>query len=169
MPETTAKAPPSDAAERLQAMDDFQIVRFFQFFAQSLCEGASVDSDKLLVGVPEEIASAPGFAGVVQLNEQEAELLLNPAEAARAARAVLLPLSRDAAMAPVVARALAEFRDEKLAVDVVIAFGLVASVLLIAATIEFEGKIGSWTFRKGRVEADTLKAITEPLVGLLKR
>jgi hypothetical protein len=72
-------------------------------------------------------------------------------------------------MAPVVARALAEFRDEKLAVDVVIAFGLVASVLLIAATIEFEGKIGSWTFRKGRVEADTLKAITEPLVGLLKK
>lgn len=169
MPESTAKPQPSDAAERLQAMDDFQIVRFFQFFAQSLCEGARVDSDALLAFVPREISSAPDFAGVVQLDDEQAERLLNPAEAAGAARAVLLPLARDPATAPIVSRGLAEFRDDKLAVDVVIAFGLVASVLLIAATVEFEGKIGGWTFRKGKVEADTLKAITEPLFGLLKK
>lgn len=168
MPESTA-LPQADAVARLQSMDDFQIVRFFQFFAQSLCDGAQAGSDALLAAVPAEIRSRPDFAAVVQVDEQQAETLLNPAEAARAARAVLLPLARDHATAPIVSRALADFRDEKLAVDVVIAFGLVASVLLIAATIEFEGKIGSWTFKKGKVEPETLKAITEPLTSLLKK
>jgi hypothetical protein len=169
MPESTAMPQPSHAAERLQSMDDFQIVRFFQFFANSLCDSADMDSAALLARVPKEVRSAPDFAGVVQLDDTQAERTLNPAEAAQAARAVLVPLARDAATAPIVEKALTDFRDEKLAVDVVVAFGLVASVLLIAATVEFEGKIGSWTFRKGKVDPDTLKAIAEPLVSLLKK
>jgi hypothetical protein len=169
MPESTARQQPSEIVDRLQAMDDFQIVRFFQFFSQSLVESAKVDSDTLLAAVPSEVRSAPGFAGVVNADEAQAERLLNPAEAARAARAVLLPLARDPATAPIVRNGLAEFRDDKLAVDVVIAFGVVASVLLIAATVEFDGKIGNFTFKKGKVEAETLKAITEPLLGLLKK
>jgi hypothetical protein len=169
MPESTVKQQPSDAVDRLQAMDDFQIVRFFQFFSQSLCESAQVDSDALLAAVPQDVRSAPGFTGVVKAGETQADRQLNPAEAARAARAVLLPLARDPATAPIVSHGLSEFRDDKLAVDVVIAFGLVASVLLIAATVEFDGKIGSFTFKKGRVDPETLKAIAEPLVGLLKK
>ena len=49
---------------------------------------------------------------------------------------------------------------------------LVASVIMVASAIEFEGTIAGVTFRKGKVDPEVVKAMVEPfanaLVGLLK-
>ncbi|MBN3496250.1 hypothetical protein [Arthrobacter pascens] len=54
-------------------------------------------------------------------------------------------------MGPTIDAALETFDDSKLMVEIILALGLVASVLLITAATEF-GKIGPIKFHKGKAD-----------------
>ena len=153
--------------DRLQAMDDFQIVRFFQHWADSLCEGATTDLDTIRAGVPDEIRSSE-FTKVTDLSADEADAPIHPAVAAQLARSILEPLAHSPELTPSLAIALDSFDDEKLAVDVILALGLVASVLLIVSTVEFKGTIGPVKIRKGKVDPETLRIVIECVFGLVR-
>lgn len=155
------------ARERLESMDDFQIVRFFQYWSGSLCDGAVTEYEAIVDGVPPEISGSAVFTSISELTQEQAAASVHPADSVRLARAVLEPLASTPEVGPTIEAALDSFHDEKLVVDVILAVGLVTSVLLIVSTVEFEGKIGPITFKKGKVDPETLEAITGFVGGLL--
>ena len=147
-------------------MGDFQISRFFQHWVNSLCEGATTDFETIIEGVPGEIRNAE-FIEITDISADQAETPIHPGVAADLAGAILEPLAQSPEMTPSLVMALDSFDDDKLAVDVILALGLVASVPLIVSTLEFEGKIGPFSIRKGKVGAETLKIITASVFGLV--
>jgi hypothetical protein len=151
--------------ERLQTMDDFQVVRFFRHWGDGLCEGAITDFETIVAGVPDEIRSSE-FTELTDLSDEEAVSPLHPADAAPMARAILEPLAQSPELTPALENALDTFDDDALAVDVILALGLVASVLLIVSTVEFKGTIGSFAINKAKVDPETLKTILSAVYGL---
>ena len=153
--------------DRIQAMDDFQVVRFFEAFVQQLLAGSSTTFDAIKSGVPPSVRSGADWARLEGLTEDQANQLLEPSEAAAASRRLLLQLADDPSLGPALDAFLASFRDDELVADVVLAVGLVASVLLIAATTEFEGQIAGVKFKKGKADPETIKALVSPFASLL--
>jgi len=84
------------------------------------------------------------------------EHLLNP-----------MPLADFPQLRTTMATAMETFEDARL-LHVILAAGLVTSVLLIVSTTEFDGKIGHFTFHKGRIDPDTIKAVLGGVYGALK-
>jgi hypothetical protein len=78
-----------------------------------------------------------------------------------------MPLADDPQLTTTMATAMQTFEDDRL-LHVILAAGLVASVLLIVSTTEFDGKIGLFTFHKGRIDPHTIKAVLGGVYGALK-
>lgn len=153
--------------ERIVSMDDFQVVRFFQYWSSNLCDGAITEYETIVDGIPAEIGGSAEFVAIRNLSPEQSVAPLRPADSVRLARALLERLAQTPELAPSIQTALDFFDDDKLVVDVILALGLVASVLLIVSTVEFEGKIGPVSFHKGKVDPETLKAVTEFVAGIL--
>lgn len=81
-----------------------------------------------------------------------------------------MPLADDPQLRTTMATATAmeTFEDNRLLLDVILVAGLVASVLLIVSTTEFDGKIGPFTLHKGKADPDTIKAVLGGVYGALK-
>ena len=155
----------SEIDARLVAMNDLEIVRFFEHWATGLCDGAVTDLSSITAGVPKTVQAVPGFAEATDVSSDES---FDPATSAELARSVLLPLASDSQFSTTIAMAMETFEDDRLFVDVILAAGLVASVLLIVSTTEFDGKIGAFAFHKGKVDPDTIKAVLEGVFAVLK-
>lgn len=118
-------------------MDDFQIVRFFQTWAGDLCAGVT-DPAAILAGVPDEIRATTEFAEISEMSPDQAVVPIHPAHAAWVARAILEPLAESPQLSASLEEALDSFEDDKLVVDVILALGLVASVLMIISSCEYD-------------------------------
>jgi hypothetical protein len=153
--------------DRLQALDDFQMVRFFAYFSQQLIAGASVSLEQIVSGIPNATRALEGFAHIENLAPDEAGRPLEPSVSVATARNIVMHLANDDEFAPLIEKALDIYRDDKLVADIILAVGLVASVLLIAATTEFEGEVAGIKFKKGKADAAMVKAITEPFAKVL--
>jgi hypothetical protein len=152
----------SDLQARLNALDDFQVVRFFEHFGEQLFDSMEVPLDRVKAGIPEIMRDIPGFAQIENLPPDQAERLIAPAEAATLARNTLLLLGDDATLAPLIERSLDSYRDDAMVADVILAVGFVASMILIAATTEVEGTIMGVKFKKAQASAALVKAVVEP-------
>jgi hypothetical protein len=157
----------ADLKERLRTMDDFQVVRFFEAFGQQLVADAHTSFDDIKTSVPGSTRSLPEWRRVEGLTPEQAAHILGPAQAAETARGILLHLADDPTFGPLMAGFLASYRDDELVADVILAVGLVATVLLIVAATEFEGKIGGVKFKKGKVDPKVIKALVEPFAHAL--
>lgn len=152
---------------RIQAMDDFQVIRYFKAFSEQLLAGSSTSFDAIKGGIPASARAVAGWQQVESLTPEQAEQFLAPANAAAMSRNILLHLTDDATFGPLLEKHLSSYRDDELVVDVILAVGLVASVLLVAASLEFEGKIAGVKFKKGKVDPETLKALIGPFAAAL--
>lgn len=153
--------------ERIQELDDFQVTRFFEHFSRQLVGGASVSLNQIKEGIPEDVRTVEGFEQVENLTPDLADRSLDSSVSAAIARNTLLNLAGDPEFGPLIERALDTYRDDELVADVILAVGLVTSILLIAATTEFEGEVAGITFRKGKADLETVKVITEPFAKAL--
>ncbi len=153
--------------ERIQALDDFQIVRFFEHFSHQLVAGANVTLDQIKKGIPESTRTFGGFSQIETLSPSQAEQPLEPSASIATSRNILVYLTDDDEFAPVIGRVLDTYRDDELVAGIVLAVGLVASVLLIAATTEFEGEIGNFKIKKTKADPAVIRAITEPFADIL--
>lgn len=151
-------------ASRLAALNDAQIADFFAHWGTALVDGARTDLETMRAAVPAEVRGEPGFERV---SDVMLEGDVDPSTAAQVARTVLMPLSDDPEMSPTIATALDTFDDDKQMVGTILALGLVASVMLIISTTEFDGRIGGVTFHKGKADPETIKAVTGGVFGLL--
>lgn len=151
-------------AERIGAMNDVQVAAFFEFWATSLVEGATTSLDSIQRGVPVEIRDTRGFA---ELADVTTDGVIDTATAAKVARTVLEPLVSDPQLGPTIDAVLDKYDDSRQMVGIILALGLVASVLLIISTVEFEGKVGGLTFRKIKPDVETAKAIMGGVYGAM--
>jgi hypothetical protein len=158
----------SNLKGKINELDDVQIVRFFENFGQQLFAGMDVSLEQIKEGIPASIRAIPGFSQIENLSPDEAERLISPSESAALARNTLLILADDETLAPLVETALENYSDNEMVVDVILAAGFVASVLLVAATTEFEGEIFGVKFKKGKADADLVRAITDSFANVLK-
>lgn len=157
----------SMVAQRIASMDDFQVVRFFQYWSMSLCNGAEIEFQDIVDGIPPVLREQAGISSALALDPDAAMESLPFADAVRVARETLGQLARSAEMAPSIRSALDSMQDDKLVVDVILSIGLVATVLLIVSTVEFKGKIGSFRVEKKKVDPELLASLGEFLGGLL--
>jgi hypothetical protein len=108
-----------------------------------------------------------GFAHLEHLSPDAAEHPLEPSVSVATARHMVMHLADDDAFGPLLEKTLDTYQDDKLVADIILAVGLVAAVLLIAATTEFEGEVAGIKFKKGKTDATMVKAITEPFAKVL--
>jgi hypothetical protein len=95
---------------------------------------------------------------------------LDPESSVAMARYVLRGLARDSALAPLVVQAYGDIeKDDGLLIETVVALGLIVNLTMLIAASEVEFKAGGLTFKKGKVSADEIKQIVEPVVELVKR
>jgi hypothetical protein len=157
----------SSAAQQLAAMNDFQIVRFFQHFAAGLCESADLSLDQIVQGIPSEVTSLAPCAALMKLTPEEAARAIHPDEAPRVARGVLSQLAAAPQSSGAVEKALASFHDDKLAVDVILSLGLVGTVMLLTATTSVKGRVAGFTIDHRPLPAKQLGAMFKFLSGIL--
>jgi hypothetical protein len=155
------------AKEKIQAMDDFQVVRFFEAFAQQLAAGTQTSFDAIKGSIPPSIKSLAGWEGIEGLSPERAAQVMEPTAAVETTRTLLMHLAEDATFGPLMNDFLASYRDDELVADVILTVGLVATVLLMAAAIEFEGQIGGVKFKKGKVDHKMISAVVEPFAKVL--
>lgn len=151
-------------AERLAGMNDVQLAAFFEFWATSLIEGTTTTLETIQDGVPAEVRETRGFA---ELADVTADGGLDTAAAADVARSIFGPLVGDPQLGPTIEAALDQYDDSRQMVGVILALGLVASVLLIISTVELDGKVGGFKIHKTKPDVETAKAIMTAVFGVV--
>ena len=157
----------STVSDRIAAMDNFQIVRFFEAFAQQLMASSDTPFDAVTAGVPSTTRSLPAWSDLADLTPEQAETPLDVTVAAPIARRILTTLATDATFGPALESFSATFRDDALVAEVILAVGLVASLLMMVASTSFKAKFGNVEIEKHTVDAESIKAILEPLAKLI--
>jgi hypothetical protein len=152
---------------RINEFDDFQVVRFFEYFSQELLSGAEVSQKEIKEGIPDYIRAVTGFSEIENISSEQAKQKLDLDTSAAVTRTILLNLTDDETIAPLIAEALETYSDEELVADVVLAVGAAIALVLIAATTEFEGEAFGIKFKKGKADAEIIEAITKSFVDII--
>lgn len=155
----------STVQERIQAMDDFIIVRFFDQFGKAVLNNTELSLDEAVESVPDSVRALPGFSQMVKQGLDQEDTYLSAADSAQMARGVLLALSQDAALAPMLESELAKFKDDKLVVDVILSIGFVSMMILISATTEVKFSNGKWTIKKGPATPEMVRGVLTAFTG----
>lgn len=152
---------------RIESMDDFQVVRFFEYFGEQVFEGSTASLEQIKAGVPESTRSLPAFQRLESLTEEETERLLDLSQSAPVARGMLLALADDERFASLIEAALDSYSDTEMVAEVVLAVGFAVSLVLMAATSELKGKVFGITLKKGAATPEMIRAITEPFSNMV--
>lgn len=159
--------------DRIEKMDDFQVVRFFEYFGQQVFEGSTASLEQIKNGIPESTRALPAFQRLENLTEEETERLLDLSQSAPVARGMLLALADDERFAPLIEAALDSYSDTEMVAEVVLAVGFAVSLVLMVATSAFKGTIFGCEVTKTGATPEMIRAITEPLsnivTGLVKK
>ena len=158
----------SSLKDKINALDDFQVVRFFEYFGQELLSSAEVSPEQIKAGIPDSIRTITGFAELESITPRQAKHTLDLGTSAPlVARTILLSLADDEALAPVLQEAVDTYSDEELPADVVLAVGVAVALILIAATTEFEVEIWGMKIKKSQAKRELVEAIMKGVSVLL--
>lgn len=117
---------------RIQELDNFQVVRFYQYFAQELFNAIDVDLNELLSQIPEQIKETPEIASILSLTGPVSETILSFDDSVVCARKSLTALARQSGSQEALGQMLEEYRDDALTIKAAVNVGLVASMIIIA-------------------------------------
>lgn len=144
-------------SKRIQDLDDFRVMRFYEHFAQTLFDGLDVDTDELLAQVPEELRMSPELAPLVNLTGPGRRNALKFDDAALCARETLLTLAKHPGFEAALAQALDEYRDDAMVADIILAVGMAASMIIVAATTSIRCR-----YANGKFEFEFGKTVASP-------
>jgi hypothetical protein len=157
-------------ADRIRSLDDFRCVRFFSHFSQKLLGASNLTQEELLLAVPEDIRRSQELLPALGLPADARRQLLGAEGAVVCARTALLAFAEHPGFAGALEQALDDYRDDEMFADVVLAFGLAASMMIVAATstLQVTYKDGKFAFKGGKVvaPASVVKEIVKSLAGL---
>jgi hypothetical protein len=158
----------SNLVEKLNGLDDFHAVEFFEHLSQMLLDGVVDDVDRLLEGVPLSIREKPEYAVIKNLALGETDAELTGAESVSVSRKFLEVLALDPALSPLVERAWETYSGTLGAPKTILSTALASVMVIFASTSEAEFKVGDATLRKEAASPELVQAIVAPMTELAK-
>ncbi|MBD2521723.1 hypothetical protein [Nostoc sp. FACHB-133] len=139
----------SDVINQIRALDDVDVVEFFDYFSQKMLNGVD-DLDQLVEEIPPAIRSMPEFSEIDRLSMEEEEVKLDTRESVAIARNLLETLAQEPSLSAIVQKTLEMYKAEMEAGDrnPILSVTLAASMILVVATTKISIKIGGVTFEK---------------------
>jgi len=145
----------------IKEMDKSQLIELTNFLGANLLAG--LDDEDLSGKISPELQGHKKLKEIMNLEEDVMLENIAPSESADIAREFLLFMAHDDQLAPVVEKALSEFKEEEvLIVETILSIGIAASLLIFMSTTEVEGKIFGLRIKKKAATAEQIKAILEP-------
>jgi hypothetical protein len=128
--------------KRIDELSNLEAIRAFEFYAERVLEGMESTPEKAIDGIPEEFKDNALFKRALEMSDEEGAHPLPEAESVALTRELLRIFARDPVFAPSLAEALDEYEDNNLFVGEILATGVAVSMIIVAATTTFRGKIG---------------------------
>jgi len=144
---------------RIDGLDDRKAIRVLEFYAGRVFEGMNSSPEEMLEAIPAEFKNRVPFGRVLGMSGKESARPLPEAESAVLARELLRVFARDPAFAPSLAQALDEYRDDKLLVGAILAVGVAVSMIIVASTTSFKGKVGDFDVVKETADPSLIEAL----------
>lgn len=148
--------------DRLNQMDDFQVLRFFNYLNNSLAEKVTQEAEDVVSKIPKEIRNNEEMQQVLQL-QPEYDRPLKQDEAAKFARAALELMARNPQTMPALSESLKNYKDNEMAVGAILALGGAVSFIVLLSTSKLTYKTGSgWELNLGgNRNPEEIKGVTE--------
>lgn len=145
--------------KRIDELDNRKAIRALEFYSARVFEGMKSSPEETLDGVPKEFKNRAPFERVLEMSSKERARPLSEAESAALTRELLYVFARDPIFAPSLAEALDEYQDDKLLVGEILAIGVAVSMIVVASTTTFKGKIGSFEVSKEVADASLIESL----------
>ena len=149
------------AIEIVSNMSDVEVVRFLEHFGKQLFEGTTPDA--IMNGVSPELKDLAEFSELDNLDGETRRNRLEPEDSVQIARITLQQVAQDDGLSEALVKSWEEYDPQELFVELILAVGLVASMMLLVSTTEIEIEFKGVKIKKGKATAEQIKAIAEPL------
>jgi hypothetical protein len=149
------------AMEIVNNMSDVEVVRFLEHFGKQLFEGTT--PEVVMNSVTPELKDLAELKKIDALDGETRKRRLEPTDSARIARVTLEQMAQDDGLSDALVKSWEEYDPQELFVEMILAVGLVASMILLVSTTEIELEFKGVKIKKGKATADQIKAIAEPL------
>lgn len=148
-----------DLLKRIDELDDRKAIRVVEFYSTRIFEGMETTPEEMLAGIPEEFKDCAPFESVLEMSGKERAKPLPETESVLLARELLRGFARDPAFAPSLLKALDEYQDDTLLAGAILAIGIAVSMIIVASTTEFKGRIGNFEITKETADANFIEAL----------
>ena len=128
--------------QRIESMNDFQILRFFEYFSTEIFNNTAVSVNELLSNLPAEVQLMPEILALIKLDDAVAGTAMKKQEAASLVRLLLLEWASDENLSKILTKALAQYKDTAQSVEVILALGAALSMVLMTLgkrDLQFQG------------------------------
>jgi hypothetical protein len=148
-----------DLLKRIDELDDRKAIRVLEFYSTRIFEGMDTTPEEMLAGIPEEFKNCAPFERVLEMSGKERAKPLPETESVLLARELLRGFARDPAFAPSLLKALDEYQDDTLLAGAILAIGVAVSMIVVASTTAFKGRIGNFEITKETADANFIEAL----------
>lgn len=155
----------SETIRQIESMDDFRLLRFFNYFSNTLFNKVDADVETIMNHLPQDVKNIPEMQSVVN-HEEQYSMPLDQKEAIEFARTSLLQLANDENFEPALAEAIKNYKDDEQPAAEILALGAAVSFILLLATSKIAYKSGKgWQVNiGGNRNPEEIKSVT----GLVK-
>ncbi len=158
----------SELIDKINAMDGFQVVRFYNHFSKQLFEGLEITKEQVWSGIPQSIRDIPQLAHLKDLSKEERITQLKPEQAALIARSTLIGYAEDETFSPLIQNACDSYEDNTMCGGLILAVGAAASMMLLIATTRVRGKVGNVEFEKTTASPELVEKMFEPFAKIIE-
>jgi predicted Zn-dependent protease with MMP-like domain len=153
----------SNLIKRVNALSDSRAVKFLQYFNQGLLDAVFNDFEQLMQEIPKAVKSMPEFSIIDRLSLDD-EAQIEGEEAVAIARSILTTLANNPRFSTLLEKALDKYGDMEQGGKEILAAGLAASMVILAATateFQYKGDWGEVSIVKETATPELVQAVLE--------
>jgi len=117
--------------QKFEKMNDFQLLRFFDYFSNGVFGGLNVSLEEIMASMPAEQQLMPEVLAAQRLDNTLAGEAIPKAEAVQFARNMLSNWANTPSLSKLLEAALDQYRDTEQSADVILAIGAAISMVLL--------------------------------------
>ena len=156
----------TEARRIVDGLTDTEAVRFFQHFGNELFAGTP--QEVIVANVSEAATSVAGARELLAMDASHRKQKLSTADSVKVARTFLRAIADDDGLAPALVHAWENYDEDRQFVDIILAAGFVAAMLMFMSTTEVEGRVGKWKFVKRSATPELVRTILDPIAAAVR-
>ena len=149
-------------ANRIQAMNDHEVVSFYDHFCQQVFAGINTTLPEITAAMPAEVQALPGMNQLLSTDHSLMAEELSHADAIAVARASLLALAEDAEGSKALEGALEGYQQNEMMAGTILALGAAVSMVYVASSFSYSKEDGV-KIDPGNANLDLIKALVAPV------